>query len=87
MKPLLRNEVAPSIVGVRGLAEIVRNACVAAALDGHESAALSGLCNEGAWEAALSAIRRLDLAVLMERSDAEPKALLVRNVMARDVAT
>ena len=45
-------------------AEIVRQACIAAALEGYEDAAMRGLCCEGAWEAAIGAIRRLDLAGL-----------------------
>ena len=32
-------------------AEAVREACVQAALEGYERAAMSGLCAEGAWEA------------------------------------
>jgi hypothetical protein len=45
----------------RMLAERVRNACIEAALAGYENAAISGLCHEGAWEAAISAIRMADL--------------------------
>ena len=41
--------------------EVIRQACVEAALGGYEDALSSGLCREGAWEAAVSAIRRLDL--------------------------
>jgi len=44
------------------LAERVRAALVQAALDGYEDAALRGLCCEGAWEAAISAMRGLDLS-------------------------
>ena len=39
------------------LAENVRRACVEAAIDGYERAAMSGLCHEGAWDAAISAMR------------------------------
>jgi hypothetical protein len=42
-------------------AERIRAALIRAALDGYEQAALSGLCCEGAWEAAVSAMRRLEL--------------------------
>jgi len=42
----------------------VRRACIDAAIDGYEQAAISGLCHEGAWEAALSAIRSLPLGAL-----------------------
>jgi len=45
----------------RGLAEAVRQACIDAALAGYESASLAGLCEEGAWEAAVSAIRMAPL--------------------------
>lgn len=48
------------------LAERVRDACIDAALAGYEDAAMSGLCHEGAWEAAISAIRRLDLPLVTE---------------------
>ncbi|MDH3316417.1 MAG: acetyltransferase [Gammaproteobacteria bacterium] len=36
-------------------------ACIQAAIDGYENASISGLCAEGAFEAAISAIRMLDL--------------------------
>lgn len=51
------------------LAERVRQACVEAALDGYQDAAMAGLCDEGAQEAAISAIRRLDLQAFLKRSD------------------
>lgn len=40
-------------------ARAVRDACVAAAIEGYESAKVAGLCHEGAWEAAVEAVRRL----------------------------
>jgi pentatricopeptide repeat protein len=43
------------------LAEAVRQACIAAALEAHEQAGISGLCQEGRWEDAVEAIRSLDL--------------------------
>jgi hypothetical protein len=53
------------------LAKAVRAACAAAAVEGYERAAADGLCHEGAWEAALEAIRALDVAaVIGERSTA-----------------
>jgi hypothetical protein len=45
----------------RRLAEATREACIRAALAGYETAAMSGLCHEGAWENAISAIRQVDL--------------------------
>lgn len=43
------------------LAEAVRQACIQAALAAYEDAGMSGLCAEGRWEAAISAIQSLDL--------------------------
>jgi hypothetical protein len=48
------------------LAETVRAACVDAVLLAYEDAGIRGLCAEGRWEAALAAIRRLDLSGLLE---------------------
>ncbi|MSS71141.1 MAG: acetyltransferase [Candidatus Latescibacteria bacterium] len=47
------------------LAEVIREACVRAALEGYERAGISGLCHEGAWECAVDAIRSLDLEALI----------------------
>jgi hypothetical protein len=41
--------------------ERIREALIRAALDGYEQAGISGLCEEGRWEAAISAMRRIDL--------------------------
>ena len=46
------------------LAEAVRAACVETAVLAYEDAGLRGLCQEGRWEHALAAIRRLDLRTL-----------------------
>ena len=47
------------------LAQAVREACIKAAKDGYEHAAISGLCEEGALEAALSAIHMVDLEAIV----------------------
>lgn len=47
------------------LAETVRRACIRAALDAYEAAGMSGLCEAGRWEAAIDAIRRADVSVLL----------------------
>ncbi len=44
--------------------EAVRAACVAAALQAYEDAAIQGLCAEGCWEAAVGAMRSLDVAAI-----------------------
>ena len=48
------------------VAAAVRNACVRAALDGYEQAQIAGLCQEGAWECAVDAMRKLDLKSILE---------------------
>ena len=53
------------IEGSEQLADVVRHACIRAALEGYERAALCGLCREGAWEAAISAMKMLDLELVL----------------------
>lgn len=48
------------------VAESVRQACLTAALRAHEDAGIRGLCAEGRWEAAVSAMRSLDLRRAIE---------------------
>ena len=45
--------------------ERVRTALLQEATQAYEDACIRGLCSEGAWEVAISAMRRLDLAPLM----------------------
>ncbi len=47
------------------ISETVRAACLQAAQQGYERAAADGLCDEGALEVALDAIRSLDLENLL----------------------
>lgn len=49
------------------LAEAVRKACLEAAMKAHEDAGLSGLCEEGRWEAAVGALQSLDLNELLRK--------------------
>jgi pentatricopeptide repeat protein len=51
------------------IAEAVRQACIAAALEAHEQAGISGLCQEGRWEAAIEAVRSLDLKTVLSQMD------------------
>lgn len=53
----------------RKLAVAVRDACLEAAKQGYERAAISGLCEEGALEAALSAIHMVDLDAVVRAFD------------------
>lgn len=47
-----------------GIPEQVHHACLDAALEAYEDAGIRGLCAEGRWECAVSAIRDLDLREL-----------------------
>jgi hypothetical protein len=47
------------------IAQAVRAACLQAAQQGYERAAADGLCDEGALEVALDAIRSLDIESLL----------------------
>jgi hypothetical protein len=49
-----------------GLVEAIRSALVERAIAAFEDAAVQGLCCEGAWEAAVSAMRQIDLGPLVE---------------------
>jgi pentatricopeptide repeat protein len=53
---------APSSI----LAETVRAACLDAAMLAYEDAGIRGLCAEGRWEAALAAMRQLELSGVLE---------------------
>ncbi len=54
------------------VAEAVRNACVRAALEGYERAQIAGLCQQGAWECAVDAIRMIDLTTLLDQAPTKP---------------
>jgi hypothetical protein len=47
------------------LARRIRDACLEAALQAYEDAGIQGLCAEGRWEAAISALRTVELAPLL----------------------
>jgi hypothetical protein len=49
----------------RRLAEAVRAACIEAALNAYEEGGVVGLCAEGRWEYAISALRQLNLEMLV----------------------
>jgi hypothetical protein len=48
------------------VAEKVRAACLEAALAAYEDAGIRGLCAEGRWEAALAAMRHVELSGMLE---------------------
>jgi len=57
---------------LRENAEAVRRACIAAALAAYEDAGVLGLCAEGRWEAAVSAMQSLDLLSLPAGEEPPP---------------
>jgi hypothetical protein len=57
----------------RRLAEAVRDACGKAAQEAYENAGISGLCEEGRWECAIAAIRAIDLEVVINAMQDDPK--------------
>ena len=46
------------------LAKRIRETCIEAALQAYADAGIQGLCAEGRWEAAISALRTVELAPL-----------------------
>lgn len=56
----------------RRLAQAVRAACLQQALAAYEDAGVQGLCAEGRWECAVSAIQMLDLEPLLAIAAMEP---------------
>lgn len=56
------------------LAETVRAACIKTALETYEEGGVLGLCAEGRWEYAISAMRQLEVESLLAR-EMERKAM------------
>jgi hypothetical protein len=52
------------------LAKAVRAACLEAATAAYEDAGVQGLCAEGRWEAAISALESLNLQALLPKTGA-----------------
>lgn len=48
-------------------AEQIRQACIKAAHEGFMDASMSGLCSEGALEAAISAMQSIDLEKVLDQ--------------------
>ena len=53
----------------RILAEEIRTKCIEAAKDGFKEASMSGLCADGAMEAAISAMQSIDLDRLIKETE------------------
>jgi len=54
------------------LAKRIREACLEAVLQAYEDAGMQSLCAEGRWEAAVDALRTVDLAPLLREFQAPP---------------
>lgn len=48
------------------VAALVKEACIKAVLQGYESASISGLCHQGAFDVAVDALKSLDLEKLLQ---------------------
>lgn len=51
------------------LAKTIKKACIKAAQEGFRDASMSGLCTDGAMEAAVSAIQKLDVEKVLDVKD------------------
>lgn len=56
---------------IKNVAEKVRAACIEAAREGFQDASMSGLCQEGAIEAAIGSMQSLDLEHIIEQNGEE----------------
>jgi hypothetical protein len=52
---------------VEDLAKLIREVCLDAVLQAYEDAGIQGLCAEGRWEAAVDALRTVNLAPLLRQ--------------------
>ena len=55
----------PTYMDLEDLAKRIRDACLQAALQAYEDAGIQGLCAEGCWEAAICALKTVELAPLL----------------------
>ena len=55
----------------KNISEKVRAACIEAAREGFQDASMSGLCREGAIEAAIGSIQSLDLEYIIKNNSEE----------------
>lgn len=54
------------------IAAKIRDACLKAAVQAYEDAGIQGLCAEGRWEAAVSAMQSVDVTELLDKAEAPP---------------
>lgn len=60
-------DLIPSNDEKRRIAEAVKAASLKAAIEAYEYAKMSGLCQEGAWELAVDAIKSLDVEAVLRQ--------------------
>ena len=68
----MNEQPKPTVVHDQRLAETVKAACVRTAQAAYERAAADGLCDEGAWEVAVDAIRDLDIDAIIRNVLSNP---------------
>lgn len=61
-----------NLTNLESVAEAVRAACIRAALEAYEEGGILGLCAEGRWEYAISAMRQLELDTIINNSIQAP---------------
>jgi hypothetical protein len=69
------------------LAEAVRAACLAVALESYEDASMRGLCHEGAWECAIGAIRALNVRSLVAPYQENPPQIQKKSSLSDPAQT
>jgi hypothetical protein len=58
---------------VEDLAKRIRETCIEAVLQAYEDAGIQGLCAEGRWEAAVDALRTVELAPVLRELEQRPE--------------
>jgi hypothetical protein len=58
---------------VEDLAKRIRETCIEAVLQASEDAGIQGLCAEGRWEAAVDALRTVELAPVLRELEQRPE--------------
>ena len=69
------------------IAEAIRAACLAAALESYEDASMRGLCHEGAWECAIGAIRALNVRSLVAHYQENPPQIQKKSSLSDPAQT
>ena len=69
---MLKKSVLGNYMKQEDLAKRIRDTCIEAVLQAYEDAGMQGLCAEGRLEAAVSALRKVDLAPLLDELKDSP---------------